>query len=80
MTVTTSNYESLSNQADKAAANYLDSAIHLLNTHFGNGYAKENPVLVGQLVYAMATDFQSMALAKTMTDLSEKLAYIIAEN
>lgn len=80
MTAIASNYECLSNQADKAAENYLDSAVHLLNKHFGEGYAKENPVLVGQLVYAMATDFQTMAFAKTMTDFSERVAYIFTEN
>lgn len=80
MTAIESNYESLSNQADKAAENYLDSAVRLLNKHFGEGYAKENPVLVGQLVYAMATDFQSMAFAKTMADFTESLAHIFTGN
>jgi hypothetical protein len=78
MNLNSSDYSRLSDQAQDVPSSYLTSACYTLDKHFGEGYAKNNPELVGQIMNSMTVDFHSMAFAKTMTDFSERLAQVLS--
>lgn len=64
-------YDSLFDQAQKSISDYVSSACYLLDEKFGNGYAEQNPDLVGRLVVAMSIDFATTAFAKSDGELTE---------
>ena len=58
-------------QAVMTADHYMIAAMSAIDKRLGNGYAKDNPCLVGAFMQTAAADFQAMwlgqALSKTVT-------------
>ena len=55
----TASFEELINQATTTTDEYMYKAVKRIDERFGEGYAKEHPELVGQMVQAAAMDFAS---------------------
>lgn len=70
------NAETLVAQASMTAADYLHEAVRNIDAKFGAGYAKENPVLVGALVQAAASDYAASLAAAVSQDGSMNVSAI----
>ncbi len=58
------NFHTLMNQAPGTVGFYLTKAIDEIDRHFGDGYAKKNPALLGAFLQATALDFGVSVLAQ----------------
>jgi hypothetical protein len=52
-------FEKLTEDAARTAGVYLRRAIENIDSQFGKGYAKSNPLLVAAMIQASAADFQA---------------------
>lgn len=68
--------DKLMRQAPKTIANYLDDCIQILDERFGEGYAKNNPELLGQMVEACAQDFGGMYVSTHLGYIADRLSSV----
>jgi hypothetical protein len=61
--------EELVRQASMTADTYLGQAVVRIDDHFGEGYAKGHPELVGAFMRTAATDFATSVFAKAVGDV-----------
>ena len=73
MTTISASYDSLLGQASDTVEVYLRRAIRMLDEQFGEGYARNHPELVGQIVRAMSSDLSSATFGKTVGELADVL-------
>jgi hypothetical protein len=60
--------------------NYLDEAVCRIDKQFGEGYAKNNPMLVAGFIRACADDFNTMMMRQAIDEASSaihSIAYTI---
>jgi hypothetical protein len=55
--------ETLFRQAPMTAETYFHEAIRIIDSEFGDGYAKTHPSLIGAFMQTAALDFQARMLA-----------------
>lgn len=61
-------------QASMTASDYFHRAIETIDEKFGEGYAKDNPVLIGAFMQVSASDFHTMWTAENLRNVSGDLA------
>ncbi|MDX1943760.1 MAG: hypothetical protein SFU86_00005 [Pirellulaceae bacterium] len=66
-------------QASMTAATYLSEAMLAIDKRFGDGYAKENPALVGSFIQACASDYHSTAISAALYELAEAIERLPAK-
>lgn len=64
--------KTLMDQGPMTADTYMREAIKCIDERFGEGFARENPSLVGQFILASALDFTGSIVAGALEDLSER--------
>ena len=69
----TASINTLFDQASKTAGTYFDDAIRNLDNEFGEGYAKENPSLVGDFMKVCERDFSSSVLNVKLQEIRDVL-------
>jgi predicted DNA-binding protein len=70
----TADFHVLMDQAPGTVAVYLDKAIESIDNAFGDGYAKQNPSLIGAFIQAAATDMGCAVLAQQIHAGLESIA------
>jgi len=70
----TADVETLMKQAPMTVHLYLGHAIEMIDEKFGEGYAKENPVLTAAFVQACASDFNTSINNAVRQELAEEAA------
>ncbi len=60
-------------QAGMTASTYMNAAVEAIDTKFGDGFAKENPQLVGSFMLSASLDFLACSSAKAVGD---SIAYL----
>ena len=59
-------FDTLLEQASDAARTYLSNAKRAINEEFGEGFAENNPQLVGEFIRAAASDLNAATNAKVI--------------
>lgn len=57
--------------AERNTAEYLKTAVQIIDAQFGEGYAKQNPALVGAFIQACAQDFHTRLMKVAAQDLGD---------
>ena len=70
--------EAISESATDFADDFLRAAVRSIDGAFGEGFAKENPALVGQYIAACATNLGAMMQATTAAMTSGGLGDMLA--
>jgi len=70
----TADFNTLMIQAETTIIDYMDTVINSLDDKYGEGYAENNPELVGALVTAMVMDFNSSIATKIKEHCMSKLS------
>lgn len=70
------NIETLSKQGVGSTIDNLKRVVKAIDEEFGPGYAKENPVLVGQILIAGNIDYAASLLSQSL----ELLSVVIVED
>ena len=63
-------------QAAPTVAVYLHDAVKLIDTEFGDGYARLNPQLVGAFIQAAATDYLATTTEAAADDIASAIALL----
>ena len=64
----------LMQQAKLTAESYFHTAVRVINSEFGDGYAKANPGLIGNLTRTMAADFHTAILHVELSSLTDSIS------
>lgn len=56
-------------RAEQNTAEYLKAAVQAIDAQFGEGFAKQNPALVGAFIQACAQDFHTRLMKVAAQDL-----------
>jgi hypothetical protein len=64
----TASVETLLNQAQDTATDYMVRAVGQIDETFGTGYAAKHPELVGAFMRTAAADFHTAMMLKAMDD------------
>ena len=72
----TASIETLVEQAPWTTKMYMREAIKDIDGFFGDGYAKENPVLVGQYIKTCSNDVLTASVTSALQEISESLEYL----
>jgi hypothetical protein len=75
----TADFATLMRQAPMTAHDWMQQAVRDIDELFGEGYAKENPDLVGHYLMTCAIDYGSGVLSKCITDAIDGIADTIRE-
>src|SRR5471032_2116939 len=73
----TADYETLMRQAPDAMDVYLSAAVRSIDKQFGEGYARENAVLVAAYIQGCAKDFGCLATIGAIHEASNALSYAL---
>ena len=79
MTDITASLDSLVKQGAMTASQYMSEAISEIDVLFGDGYAKQNPVLVAAFMQAATTDLGATVQAKVLGEALEKIGDALEE-
>lgn len=66
-------------QAGMTVDQYMAQAIDIIDGRFGDGYARGHSELVGQLVQAQATDFNSTVISAALYEIADQLDQIASK-
>ncbi len=66
-------YDTLMRQAPMTIEEYMRDCKRILDDEFGDGFAKNNPELLGRMVQACATDYGASCIGQKITELAETL-------
>lgn len=66
-------------QAGMTVDQYMTQAINIIDGRFGDGYARGHSELVGQLVQAQATDFDSTVMIAALYEIADRLDQIASK-
>jgi glutamate-1-semialdehyde aminotransferase len=66
-------YTALFDQAKGTVEEYMQRAARDLDSRFGEGYAKKNPVLMAAMIRAMSDDFTNAARSKALLAVADRL-------
>ncbi len=69
-------WETLLRQASITAEVYFQEAVAMIDSKFGEGYAKKHPELVGAFMNAAARDFASSSQVVAAQKITSALYYI----
>ena len=69
----TASIETLVEQAPWTTKMYMREAIKDIDSFFGDGYAKENPELLGQYIRSCSNDVLSASITSALQEISESL-------
>jgi hypothetical protein len=69
----TASIETLVEQAPWTTKMHMREAIKDIDSFFGEGYAKENPELLGQYIRACSNDVLNASITSALQDISESL-------
>ncbi|WP_425892665.1 hypothetical protein [Aeromonas veronii] len=67
-------FDTIRVQAADVVDYYLNRAVHSIDDHFGQGFAKENPELVAALVSASVAEINSSTQAKVHASALDGIA------
>jgi hypothetical protein len=70
----TADAETLMRQAWMTADEYLGRAVECIDSHLGEGYAKQHPEVIAAFIQTAATDMAGATIGKTIQDGLEALA------
>jgi hypothetical protein len=73
----TASPEELARQASMWVHQYFHAAIKSIDDKFGAGYAEKHPELIGSLVQAAASDFNTVTAIQTFQDFQVDFAGMI---
>ena len=71
--------ENALSQASLTIDQYIGQAINLIDSRFGDGYSREHPELVGQLVQSQAMDFNSTVMTAALYEIADRLDQIASK-
>jgi len=69
----------LHKQAPNTIHGYMQDSIEKIDIEFGEGYAKQNPILVGMFMNACSRDLSASILAVSVQNLSDNLVRAIED-
>jgi len=69
----TADFTELFRQAPMTTSGYMDKAIQTIDEAFGEGYAKNNPQLVGDFIKACSIDFGSASISVALQGIADRL-------
>jgi hypothetical protein len=64
-------YETLMRQAPMTAEVYLMEAVECIDKQLGEGFAKNNPELIGDFIKTCAIDYHAGVLSKVIEELAK---------
>ena len=70
----TLDYTALMRQADSTAHTYLRDAVRSIDDKFGDGYAENNPALVGAYMQTASHDFGAVITVMAIETLAEAIS------
>jgi hypothetical protein len=70
----TADWTTLYHQAFDTVIGYFRASVDEVEKRFGQGTAQKHPQLIAAMIAAMAQDFHSSAVAKTLQDMPDAIA------
>jgi hypothetical protein len=70
----TADWTTLYHQAFDTVKGYFRASVDEVEKHFGKGTAQEHPQLIAAMIAAMAQDFHSSTLGKTLQDMPDTIS------
>lgn len=67
--------EELVKQATKVADRYMKNAVEKINARFGQGFAEQNPNLIGAFMISVAISVSAEGSSEGLKKLSESIKY-----
>ena len=71
--------ENALDQAAMTIDQYMGQAIGIIDSRFGDGYARGHSELVGQLVQSQAMDFNSKVMTAALYEIADRLDQIASK-